>query len=105
MAKILVIHGPNLNLLGSREKDIYGAISLEEINQELSSIEIRSNHGFLIVGIRHPNGQTTLNPAADTTLSTGDVVVVLGHTDDIPQLASRFSCGKKITYRGVTVDG
>lgn len=35
MNKILVIHGPNLNLLGQREKDIYGTTTLEEINDLL----------------------------------------------------------------------
>ena len=33
--KILVIHGPNLNMLGKREKKIYGKISLEKINSDL----------------------------------------------------------------------
>lgn len=35
MKKILVIHGVNLNLLGIREKDIYGNLSLEQINNKI----------------------------------------------------------------------
>ena len=36
MATILVIHGPNLNLLGRREPDIYGHMSLSTLNKQLS---------------------------------------------------------------------
>ncbi len=36
--KILVLHGPNLNMLGKREKKIYGKISLEKINSDLKSL-------------------------------------------------------------------
>lgn len=38
MKKILVIHGPNLNLLGEREPDVYGHFTLDEINAELEKI-------------------------------------------------------------------
>ncbi len=35
MQKILVIHGPNLNLLGKRKPEIYGNLNLEKINEEI----------------------------------------------------------------------
>ena len=36
--KILVIHGPNLNLLGHREPEKYGALTMEEINNSMQSL-------------------------------------------------------------------
>lgn len=36
--KILVVHGPNLNLLGKREKNIYGTKSLQDINRQISKL-------------------------------------------------------------------
>lgn len=38
MAKLLVIHGPNLNLLGEREVGIYGKLSLKEIDKQLKAL-------------------------------------------------------------------
>ncbi|HSP79849.1 MAG TPA: type II 3-dehydroquinate dehydratase [Myxococcaceae bacterium] len=44
MARILVIHGPNLNLLGMKEPDLYGSDSLEDINRLL--LEVARQHGL-----------------------------------------------------------
>ena len=38
MKNILVIHGPNLNLLGKRETDVYGHITLEEVNKQIGKL-------------------------------------------------------------------
>ena len=81
--KILVIHGPNLNLLGQREKDIYGKTTLAEINTKLQTIAkkegvelqvVQSNHEGEIVdaiGQAKKNGiaAIVINPAAYTHTS------------------------------------
>ena len=44
MAKILVLHGPNLNLLGEREPGIYGRTTLEQINSRLGQRAAQVGH-------------------------------------------------------------
>ena len=80
--KICVIHGPNLNLLGAREEDIYGKVKLADINKELKrrakekghSLEVfQSNHeGEIVDKIGKGRGKLDLiiiNPAAYTHTS------------------------------------
>ena len=80
--KILVIHGPNLNMLGTREPDIYGHQTLEEINTALKAqadslgfqIEtFQSNHeGDIVDKIQQAHDSfdgIIINPAAYTHTS------------------------------------
>ena len=47
MATILVLHGPNLNMLGEREPGVYGETSLNEINQALQQAAQQAGHHLL----------------------------------------------------------
>jgi len=82
MQKVAVIHGPNLNMLGLREPEIYGKKNLEMLNQELRAeaekldfeIEImQSNHEGEIVDFLHQNYQelagVLINPGGLTHTS------------------------------------
>lgn len=79
---ILVIHGPNLNLLGKREPKVYGTVTLDEINQELARFAqtrgmqlriIQSNHeGEIVDAIHQALGWAdgiVINPGALTHYS------------------------------------
>jgi 3-dehydroquinate dehydratase-2 len=44
MATFLVIHGPNLNLLGQREPEVYGTTTLDEINQQIEEFAESIGH-------------------------------------------------------------
>ena len=47
MASILVLNGPNLNLLGTREPDVYGAATLDDIHHQLSQRCLDQGHHLL----------------------------------------------------------
>jgi len=53
MKKILVIHGPNLNLLGQREPKVYGKVTLEAINKELKKIAKKNKVSLMIKQSNH----------------------------------------------------
>ena len=83
MTQILVIHGPNLNLLGTREPEVYGADTLAEINQDLTDMArqkgialqtFQSNgEGDIVACIQQASNEKVefiiINPAAYTHTS------------------------------------
>jgi len=83
MSSILVIHGPNLNLLGTREPDVYGSETLADINERLmaqtkqhkltlEAIQSNAEHVLIekIHQAKHDNTQfIIINPAAFTHTS------------------------------------
>jgi 3-dehydroquinate dehydratase-2 len=93
MKKILLIHGPNLDLLGTREPKIYGKVSLTVINKELKTLAqkakialtiVQSNHEGDIVDIigsaRKKQDILIINPAAytHTSVAIRDAIAASG---------------------------
>ncbi len=94
MKKILVIHGPNLNLLGTREPSIYGHLTLAKINQMLKAqakkakvtlVIKQSNHEGQIVdligrALKNKFQGILINPAAytHTSVALRDAVAACG---------------------------
>ncbi len=91
--KVLVLHGPNLNLLGEREPHVYGTTTLEEINQALNALAdelsaeleiVQSNHeGVLIDAVheaRHWADAILINPGAFThySIALRDALAAVG---------------------------
>jgi len=92
MPKILVIHGPNLNMLGKREPEVYGSEGLEEINTRLAeraqalnvTLDLfQSNHeGQIVDKIQAAVSQCSaviINPAAftHTSVAIRDALLML----------------------------
>lgn len=91
--KVLVLHGPNLNLLGTREPDVYGALRLEEIDRRLLAtaeergVEVRciqsNSEGALIDAIHDARvwaDGIVFNPGAytHTSYALRDAIAAVG---------------------------
>jgi len=93
MKKILVIHGPNLNLLGKREPEVYGKLTLDDIDGKIKvaaraagvEVEVRqSNHeGEIVEMVQQAAGEfgaIVINPGAytHTSIAIRDAVAGTG---------------------------
>jgi len=94
MTRLLVLHGPNLNLLGTREPEVYGRVTLAQIDQALAArareagadlSSFQSNHeGALVDRIQAAREEQTdfilINPAAytHTSVAIRDAIASVG---------------------------
>ena len=70
--KILILHGPNLNLLGMREPEIYGSLTLADINAKL--VELAAEHHTELV-CKQSNHEGNLVDALQDARTWADGVV------------------------------
>jgi 3-dehydroquinate dehydratase-2 len=92
---VLVLHGPNLNLLGTREPNVYGRVTLAEIDASLADLAaelapgvrvvcLQSNHEGVLIDAIHETGRNALgivvNPGAFThySIALRDALAAVG---------------------------
>lgn len=102
--KILILHGPNLNLLGTREPDVYGSMNLDDINVKLTELgkelgaeieSVQSNHEGVLIDALHdartwangvvfnPGGYTHTSIALRDAISAIEIPVVEVHLSNV----------------------
>jgi 3-dehydroquinate dehydratase-2 len=71
--KVLILHGPNLNMVGIREPEIYGSMKLEEINKKLIAFSKSAN---IEVVCKQSNHEGELIDALHEAHETQDAVII-----------------------------
>ncbi|MAZ24170.1 MAG: type II 3-dehydroquinate dehydratase [Porticoccaceae bacterium] len=74
MSKILILNGPNLNLLGTREPEVYGVTTLQDINKEMSLLATTLGHEVVC---KQSNAEHELIEMVHETIKSSFDIIIL----------------------------
>ncbi len=105
MKKVLIINGPNLNMLGKRPKEHYGTLTLEEINQEI----IKENDGYFTIEFFQSNSEGDIVTKIQEATERGFDAIIINpaaytHTSVAIRDALEIFTGKKVEVHLSDVD-
>ena len=70
------------------------------IGKPLKDVEVKAGRPFLVVALIKSDGTVTQKPPLSTILQSKDRLLLMGHEDELPQLADKVNPMKGMTYRG-----
>ena len=73
------------------------------IGRTIQDVEVRGKGTFIIVALRHADGAVLIHPHNHQPLRQGDVVIIMGHHDDMPKFAQRRALTRQLRYRGAQI--
>ena len=71
----------------SRDGLIVGYVEAKDVGKSLAETHLKQSYGVTVIGVKQSGSRMNINPSAQTVLSVGDVMVVVGRTEDL----ERFS--------------
>jgi voltage-gated potassium channel len=63
----------------------------ELIGANIGAIEVRGQGTFIVVAVRHGNGEMVIHPVPETVLELGDILIVMGRRGDLPQFIRQLA--------------
>jgi voltage-gated potassium channel len=92
--------GEELKQLGLEMTEIEIKPGTPLVGHTVGDVEITGSGGLVIVAVKKADGMLVRDPRPDLRLSSGDVFILLGHANALPQLTRRAAARVATAYRG-----
>ncbi|MEL7070949.1 MAG: NAD-binding protein [Cyanobacteria bacterium J06634_6] len=73
------------------------------VGRSIGDLERRGQGAFIIVALKHADGEVLVHPKPHQQLDEGDALIIMGHQEDMPTFAQRHAAKSQLRYRGAKV--